>query len=884
MFNLGKEIKSWKSTLRKNQALEDGYIEELESHLRDEVDEGIGKGLGKEEAFDEAVKKIGRVENVGAEYYKSNTSHISSRPPWQAPTWMPAMMYNYLKVAIRNIKRDFGFSTINITGLAVGIACVLFVIIFINRLYSYDTYHKDYKRIYRVGLNITSNNVSTGYAMNVPPLAPALKSQYPQVEEATRVFYWNSIRTIKLGNKYFYEEGFLYGDNEIFDVLSFNFLQGNPKTALIKPLSLVIPIRLAEKYFGTRDALNKTLNVDGLDYTITGVIENAPDNTHLPVDIFVPMEDLNNPYWLNSWDWPGMYTYIKVINGTDVVSLQNSIEDIIDKHLATSNLEAKSAYDIFLQPITDIYLNSNLEYELNTTNPQLPIILISIGIIILMIACFNYINLSTVRMIRRFKEIGIRKILGAGRLQLFNQNLNESALMIFLSFLIALLILHLSFPLLNQLADVNYHFSFLYELNTVLVVAGILIAMVIAAGFYPAIMLSSFSPAKAITNKTLVFTGNRIRSVLVIGQFAMSVILIFGTLVASSQIGYMKNKSLGFNKESKIVLPIQGRSKLPFEFLTIKDEFKNIPGISNVAVSSLVPGQGAGSLTTKSLDGNNPVEQMMYYNFVDADFIPFYAIQIVAGRNFIDGSSKDHNESCIINESSAKAFGWTSKEAIGKQIITGLRSTKKTIVGVVKDFHYRGMQYIVEPLVIEYDPMMFTTISLSANSTSLQQTVKQAGKLFETRFAGKPFDYFFMDNYWNELYQNEERTGNILNIFTLLSIVIASLGLLGLVSFVAESKKKEIGVRKVLGCSTSGIIFFMIIRFIKWIIIANVVALPLAYFVMNNWLENFPYRINIHWWIPALTIVISISLALITLLYQSVKAAVANPVNSIRYE
>ncbi|OGU55699.1 MAG: hypothetical protein A2V66_07710 [Ignavibacteria bacterium RBG_13_36_8] len=794
------------------------------------------------------------------------------------------MMLNYLKVAYRNIKKQLGFSAINVTGLAIGIACVLFVIIYVNRLFSYDKYHTDYESIYRVGLNITSNNETTGYAINVPPLAPTLKSQYTQVEKAARVFYWNSTRTIKHDDKLFYEEGFAYTDNELFDILSYNFTQGDPKTALVKPLSLVIPKRISNKIFGTPYSLNKTLNVDGMDYTITGVIEDIPDNTHLPVGIFVSMDDLNNPPWLNSWDWPGMYTYIKVKDGVDVAEFENSIKGIISKSLIINPSAPKSKYEIFLQLISDIYLTSDLEYELSVANPQLPIMLITIGIFILAIACFNYINLATVRMIKRFKEIGIRKILGAGRFQLFLQFINESSLMIFFASLLALLILNFALPLFNELAEVDYHISMLLNWKLIFIILGLLFAIVIISGLYPAVTLSSFSPSKALASKGMVFKGNHIRRILVIGQFAMSVGLIFGALVVTSQIDHLKNQSLGFNKESKIVLPVNGRSSLPFEFMSIKDDFRKIPGVNNVSVSSMAPGQGAGSLTTKSLEGNNPIEQMMYYNFIDSDFLTFYDINIVAGRNFYPQSSKDQNESCIINKSATTAFGWTNENAIGKQIVTGLRNTTKTIVGVVDDFHYRGMQLQVDPLIIESDPMMFTSISLSANTAALSQIVEQTETVFNSRFAGKPFDYFFLDEYWNGLYKSEERTGNILNIFTLLSILIASLGLFGLVSFIAETKTKEIGVRKALGCTTLGIIFLMISRFIKWIVIANIVALPLAYYTMNNWLQDFPYRIEIGISIILLTVGLSIAMAVLTILYQSIKSAIANPVKSLRYE
>ena len=884
MFNLENEISNWKKLLRKSQALEDGYIEELESHLRDEIDKGLSKNLGDEEAFNEAVNKIGSTENFGEEYYKSDTTHISSRPPWQTPSWMPAMMYNYLKVAIRSIKRDFGFSAINITGLAVGITCMMFVIIYVNHLYSFDKYHKDYEHIYRAALNITSNNITTGYAMNVPPLAPALKRDYAQVEEVARIFYWNSRRTIKHEDKLFYEDGVVYADKEIFNILSYKFIYGNPETALSKPLSLVIPAQFSLKTFGTTNSLDKTLNVDGDDFTITGVIEEVPDNSHMPVEIFVSMEDLNNPYWLQAWDWPGMYTYIKLKAGVNPSEFENSIRSVISKNMNAGTADNQHVYEVFLQPITDIFLNSKLEYDLYTTNSQLPFMLIVIGLFILAIASFTYINLSTVRMIKRFKEIGMRKILGASRVQLFLQFMNESFLMISAAALVSVFLIYLFLPLFNELAIGEYEFFSSFSLQNCLIIVSVLLIIVVISGFYPALILSSFSPSKALKNKSMTFRGNKLRRILVIGQFAMSVGLIFGALIAQSQIDYMKNKEIGINKENKIVIPLLGVPNLADNYKTLKSEILKIDGINQASVSWFVPGQAAGSLRTKSLDGANPLELMMYYIFVDSDYLPFYEVKFATGRNFLSDSQKDITESCIINKAAAKALGWIENDAISKKIITGFRNETKTVIGVVENFHYRGLQFLVEPLIIEYDPTAYNTLALSFDKTRTSETLAMVNTFWNKRYPDKPFDYFFLDDYWDELYQEEERTGEILNIFTLLSILVASLGLFGLVSYIAETRKKEIGVRKVLGCSTFGVILFMIKRFLIWIAVANIIAIPVGFWAMNKWLQNFPYRTEIEWWMILLTIVISIGLAIVTVLYQSIKSAIANPVNSLRYE
>ncbi len=886
MFNLEREIGKWKKSLRKNPSLEDGYIEEIEQHLRDSIEANLNMGIEEKAAFKEAVKIVGEGTQLSSEYYKSvTTNKFSARPSWQAPWWMPVMLWNYLKVALRNFNRYKGYSFINIAGLGIGITCSVLVLIYVLHLLSFDAYHTDVDRLYRVGLNIKTNLGTTGYALSVPPLASKLKSDFPQVEETARIFYFNNKRAIKNKDDLFYEDGFVYADNEIFNVLTIPFIAGDPQNALVNPFSLVIPERISNKLFGEESALHKTINLDGFDYKVTGVIKDPPSNTHLPFDLFISMHDLRNPPWMQDWTWPGMFTYVKLKPNVNVADFEKSIINLIEASINSKSSITDKKHELFLQPVREIYLSTPLEYEANPGNPALVGLLITVGAFILLIACFNYINLVTARMIKRSKEVGMRKVLGAKRTQLFWQFLNESFFMTSFAFFIGLLILYMLFPFFQELTGVNIEPSTLFGWKYIAWLILLLLTITIISGFYPSFTLSSYSPTKALKNNPKFgFKGNSLRRVLVISQFVMSIILIFCTIVMSDQFGFMKNKNLGFNNERKLILNVYEMSSLTTNSESIKGKLLEIPSIKEVAVLSNVPGKGIGSLTTKGTGENASKEHMMYYNFVDYQFIDSYRIGLVEGRNFIANSMKDILESCLINESAANTFGWTPQKAIGKKIITGLRGTTKEIIGVVDNFHYRGVQYKIEPLVIEYDPTMFTTISVTLTNDDIPNSIENIKKTWSSIFPNKPFEYFFLDELWNELYETEENTKRILNIFTSLSIVIAAIGLFGLVAFIAENRKKEIGLRKVMGCSTKGVMMLMVWQFIKWIIISNVIAIPTAYYFMNKWLQDFPSRINIEPWIIAATFTISVLVAAITVLYQSIRAALGNPIEALKYE
>ncbi len=796
------------------------------------------------------------------------------------------MLKNYLKVAWRNIKKHKGYSFINIAGLAIGMACFIVILLYVLNECSYDTYHQDVDRIFRVALEIDSNSGSTKYAMNVPPVGPALQEDFPQVEYAARVFYYHSKRIVKHGDKIFYEDGFVYADQDIFNILTIPFIHGNPENSLSQPQSLVIPERLAAKYFGNDEPIGKTLNVNDRDYVISGVIADSPQNTTMPFDIFLSMQDLRNPPWMTDWTWPGMYTYIKLTANVDANAFDNQIRHFADNYLEGDIRAEGKTYQQFLQPITDIYLSSNLEYDLVASNPVYLYIFSAVGIIVLLVACLNFMNLTTARAANRAKEVGMRKVVGAEQTQLIKQFFGESLLMTVAAFVAALVIVELASSFVHNLTGIELQLSKLFQPSVFSGMCFLVLFVGFTAGSYPAFVLSAYRPILVIKGiLSAGSTGSVMRKIMVVGQFAISIILIVCTIIVFHQVDYMKNKDLGLNKDQKLIIPVRGRVTMADNYKSIKNEFMKNPAVTGAAISSNVPGQGAGSLNTSLIGEDDPKSQMMYYNFCDSDFIPEFNIELISGRNFIRENRNDIFEACIINEAAVKAFGWTSAaEAIGKQIETGLRNAKKEIIGVVNDFHYRSVQYSVEPLIIEYDPTMFGHISLSVNIENFDATIKSVERNWQELFPGKPFEYFFMDDFFNQMYKSEEQMGKLFTLLTMMGIFIACLGLFGLASFMSELRTKEIGIRKVLGASVTEVVFLFSKEFTVWVLVANIIAWPIAYFAMHKWLQSFAHQVNLEMWMFAVSALIALFIALLTVSYQSIKAATANPIKALKYE
>ncbi len=801
--------------------------------------------------------------------------------------WRYTMIKNYLKIALRNFQRHKGYSFINIAGFAIGMACCLLIFIYIRHELSYDRYHKDVNRICRIVIDIRTQTANRIFALVSPTVAPALKADYPQVEHAARAIIPSSARLVKRDATFFYEDRFMYADQELFNIFTIPFIQGIPQEALIRPNSLVISQEMAHKYFGIANPLGEILEINQQDYEITGVVEDSPENTHMKYDLIASLETLRDWDEMNNWYSTMFYTYLKLKLGVNVEEFSQQVSRLADKHVGERLESGGSTYHYFLQPLARIHLHSHLRYETEPPgNPVYIYIFSFVGLFILLIACLNFMNLSTARAANRAKEVGLRKVIGAQKFQLIGQFLGESLLVAFLSLGLAMVISKLAIPYLNKLTGIFLNFDSLLNPGVLFSLIGGTIFVGIAAGLYPAFVLSAFRPSVTLKGTLSAgFRGFALRTVLVVVQFAISVMLIIGTLTMYKQFNFMKKQHLGFDKEQKLILPLRGGINIQENFASVKDMFSKHASITGVTVSSAVPGRGVSNFGVDLVGEDDPKSQSMFHMYFDDDFIPDYGIEIVAGRAFQKEMKTDFMGAFLINEAAVKAFGWNRPEdALGKRLQTGYGGRVNPIIGITKDFHYRGLQSDVEPLVMEFLPWSFRYITLSIDITDLKETLAFVGSQWKSVFPGYPYEHFFLDTDFDRQYRADEQIGRIFGAFTFLGLFVACLGLLGLASFTAESRTKEIGIRKVLGASVGGIVIMLSKQFTKWVLVANCIAWPVAYYFMNRWLNNFAYRIDIGIWTFVLSGALALVIAFLTISYQSIKAAVANPVESLRYE
>jgi putative ABC transport system permease protein len=797
------------------------------------------------------------------------------------------MIKNYLKIALRNFKRHKGYSFVNIAGFAIGMACCLLILLYVRHELSYDRYHKDVESVCRIVQDIRTQTANRVFVPISPMVAPTLKSDYPQVEYAGRSFTFTGSQLVRRKDTFFYEDRFMYADQELFDVLTFQFIQGNSQGVLTRPNTLVISQRMAHKYFGTADPLGEILEINQQEFEITGVVKDCPENTHLKYDLIASIETLKDWQEMSNWYSTMFYTYLKLKPGVNVEEFSQQISRLADNYIGEQLKSWGSTYHYFLQPLSSIHLHSHLRYETEPPgNPVYITIFSFVGLFILIIACLNFMNLSTARAVNRAKEVGLRKVVGAQKLQLIGQFLGESLLVAILSLGLAMVIARFAIPLLNGLTGISLSFDALLNPVVLLSLIGGAVLVGTAAGLYPAFVLSAFRPA--VTLKATSSAGSRglaLRTVLVVVQFSISVMLIIGTLTMYKQFNFMKNQYLGFEKEQKLILPLRGGINIQENFRSVKDMFSKHASITGVTVSSTVPGRGVSNFAIKLVGEEDDKNQSMFHMYFDDDFIPDYGIDMVAGRAFQKEMKTDFMGAFLINEAAVQAFGWSSpEEALGKRLLTGHGGRTNPIIGVAKDFHYRGLQSKVEPLVMEFLPWTFRYITLSIDITDLNETLAFVKSQWKALWPGHPFEHFFLDTDFDRQYRADEQIGNVFGIFTFLGLFIACLGLLGLASFTAESRTKEIGIRKVLGASVGGIVLMLSKQFTKWILLANGIAWPVAYYFLYRWLKNFAYRTNINIGMFMLSGILVLLIALLTISVQSVKAATADPVDSLRYE
>jgi putative ABC transport system permease protein len=907
MFDLDKAIKEWRKNLSKNDTLEDGYKEELENHLRDKIDYLVSSGSSEKEAFEEATKKIGEAQIIGSEYFKTDTRHINGRPAWQKKRWLPPLFSNYLRVGLRKIKRQKVYSMINITGLAVGLACCAVIILYVRNELSYDAYHKDADRIYRVAVH-RINIVGEHWFVATPaPLGPELKKSYPQVQQAVRVVppYENASHVLVVkGEKRYFENRIWFADEDIFQLFRMPFIQGNPQTALTHPNSVVITEGMADKYFGEESAFGNMIQieidydtgtVELQDYEVTGIIKNAPANTHLKYDMFLAMANMRSNVSSFEEDWfnPKVkYTYVKLAAGTDAAAFEKGLQPISDFMIQRYSEEYNremNLHDFFLQPVTRIHMYSHFMREIEPPGNWYYIYIYSIiAFLILLIGCMNFINLSAALSTTRTKEVGLRKVVGAQRRQLIWQFLGESFLITFLAFILASALTSLLLLPFNKMAGTELTLSGLAQPLVLFSLLALLLIVSIGSGIYPALILTAFNPISVLHGKLAPSSrGSFTQKILVVGQFAISIFLVICALTVFQQLQFMKGRALGFDLEQKLVLRV--KSNMPHlrrDYEAIKNDFLTNPSITGATVSSSVPGDrtNSGYYMSPRMEDFKGVPFIKVIT-MDYDFIPEYDIRMIAGRAFQRGVGNDEREAYLINRAAVKELGFSSpEEALGKNFMAHYHRLNKKIIGITDDFHYRGMQEMVEPLVMDIENSLFEAITLSIRVENMNDLMRFIRSTWEDHFPGVPFEYSFLDESFDREYRYEQQMSKLLGIITALGFFIACLGLFGLASFVTRSRRKEIGIRRVLGASTADIVAMLSKRFVLLIIVSVIIASPIAWLSMNKWLQDFAYRVDMNLFVFVLAAAGSLAIALATVGLQGFRAAIANPADSVRDE
>lgn len=797
--------------------------------------------------------------------------------------WRKNMILNYIKIALRNCQKHKIYSFINALGLAVGMACCILVFMYVRQELSYDRYHKDGERIFRIAQKIRKEAAELDTARVATPLIPAIRESFPEVESAVRfqLATWDSL--VEREETKFYEDWVMIAENDIFDVFTIPFIRGNPEKALERPATVVITEKIAQKYFGPADPVGQTLVLWGNQVEVTGVVADYPDNTHLKYDIIISLSGFERTWNLDNWGWTGFYAYVKLNPFVDPQKFEEKISHIANIYAKEELEEGGVDVRFYLQPIASIHLHSNLVSEIDVPGNLRDVYIFSvIGMLILLISCINFTNLATARAANRAKEVGVRKVVGAHRSQLARQFLLESLLTSLISLLISLIFVAFVLPYFNLLTGQSFGIQDLFKPSILLILLGFSGFVGFMAGSYPAFLLSRFMAVRILKGlKGQTLKGNLLRKVLVVAQFSITIMLAIGTLSVYKQIDFMKNKHLGFDKHQKLIIPAEMGNRVE----SVKDEFLNYPAITGATAVWNAPGRLANLIEARLVGEVEEKTQSMNYYYVDCDFVPEYKIEMVAGRPFQENIQTDITNTFLLNETASRAFGFSSpEEAIGKKMYEGGSGGIGTIIGVTKDFHYKGLQTKVEPLVLQWRPSYFSYLSLTVRTENLSDTLSFVKKKWQELRLGGLFTYFFLDEDFNRHYRSEESLGRLYATLTLLAVLLSCLGLAGLSSFTAEQRTKEIGIRKILGASVPNILVLLAGEFTKWVMVASLIAWPVAYFAIHRWLLGFAYRTNPNIWVFGLSAVFAFLIAVLTVSYQSVKAAIANPVNSLRYE
>jgi putative ABC transport system permease protein len=800
------------------------------------------------------------------------------------------MIKNYFKIAWRSLWKNKVFSAINILGLSIGLACCILMFLFIQHELSYDKFNVNAKNIYRITSIFTDAKDKKELAVTPPPWAPSMKKDYPEIKEFVRLLKSEKTIVGRTGEQHFYEKDILFADSTFFNVFSVGLERGDVKKALERQNSIILTKEAAQKYFGEADPIGKTLEISSFGRTfnaeVTAIAKKTPDASHFKFSSIISLQifgDLSN-----MWSSHFFQSYILLHDKASAKDVEKKFIAFNNKYIV-NNPQADGKQHIFLQTLTDIHLRSNMVGEIGVNGDVAYVyVFAGVAIFILLIACFNFTNLSTARSLSRAKEVGLRKVVGAGKVQLLKQFLGETAFFAMISLVFAVIIAFLTLPVFNLLSDRQLSIDFSRNYPLIIMLLLLILFVGLLAGLYPAAVLSSFKPVQVLKGK-LFKTRKHVSfgKILVTLQFVVSIVLIGSTILVNQQLKFLQNKKLGFDKDNVVVLTLP-RNSDSTKLETFKASLTNNPGIRSVAAASSIPGTNIPVNMVNDGRADLSKAQSMQMLFTDNDFVSTMNMKLVAGRNFSKDHPTDQTEGFILNEEAVKMMGWRSAaEAIGKtfQWVQPTEVIKSgEITGIVQNFNITPLKSAVQPLVMHILPGRFQYLYIRFDQSKTDHVISTVEKTFNEFYARQSFEYSFLDDTLAMMYNSERKLGTIFNYFSFLAILIACLGILGLSLYSIQQRIKEVGIRKVIGASVASITFLLVKEFVRPVFIATLIAIPIVWYGMNKWLQDFAYRVSISWWIFIVAGIIALLIAVLTVSFQAIKAAIASPVKILRTE
>ena len=883
MFDLDKAIAEWKQRMRRSPSIDDGDLAELERYLRDKVADLVVAGVDPEAAFGSAEAEFRRAGSLDAAYGHARAARPRGRFPWRPVRFSPALLASHVRIALRRLRFQKTYSVINIGGLALGLACTLLITLWVRDELSYDRFHAKADRIYRVVFS-SSDDGRPSNANGSFGVGPALKKDFPEVVESARVkkMEQNPKRYVGYQDRKFYEPRFFFAEPSLLTVFDFPLVRGDAATALRDPNTVVLTEEMAGKYFGRDDPLGQVIEADPYNsgtimlFRVTGVARNVPRQSHFHFDFLASYSTLREDTTSLS-GYSQHYTYVLLKDGASASSIEPRFLDFLKR-----NWRPDPWYTISLQPLLDIHLRSGLRSEIEPMGNRLYVYVFSaVALAVLLIACINFMNLATARSAKRAKEVGVRKAVGAQRSQLVRQFLGESVAMSALSTGAAALIVLAALPWFNGLTGKGLTAGSLLDPALIIFVAAVALAVGGLAGAYPAFLLSGFRPVQALKARSGgPASGAVLRRSLVILQFALSIGIICATLVIRGQVDYIRSRDLGFDRDQILTVPLNGEVRRNYD--GFRSELLRDPSVENAATSAFIPAGGSAHYNLSFEGGAQGQTQVVY--IVDKEFIATYGIELTAGRPIERPLSKDGTADVLISRLSAREAGYASdQDALGKGVdIEGLRAQ---VVGVVEDINLYSLHRPPYPIVYGVGRVAnHNYLSIRIKTHDVPRALAHIQRTWAAFAPSYPLDVSFLDTSFEQMHDAERRMSALFSVFSVLAIAVACLGLFGLAAFTAEQRTKEIGVRKVLGASTAAVYAQLSREFLKWVALANVIAWPAAYYVSSSWLRNFAFRAGIAWWIFPAAAGAALAVAALTVGSQTLRAARANPVESLRYE